>query len=415
MHLTALFTNDAVVLGMLMVILAFVFYTSESKHRFWRSFYTFVPSLLLCYFLPSILNSTGIIDGDKSGLYPVVSRYLLPASLVLLTLTIDVSALRQIGSKAVIMFLTGSVGVMLGGPLAVWVFAAIDPSVVGGQGADAVWRGLTAIAGSWIGGGANQAAMKEVFNISDTLFSAMVTIDVIVAYVWMAILLYGASNAGKIDQWLKADTTTLDKLRQRMESYTLANARIPSLTDMVLIAGIAFGVTGLSHAVADAIVPVIKQHAPKLSRFSLTSDFFWLILVATTLGLGLSFTPMRKLNNAGAGKTGTFLLYVLVATLGMKMNILSILDHPKLLLVAGLWMLFHVIIMLLVAKWIKAPFFFVAVGSQANIGGPASAPVVAAAFSPALAPVGVLLAVLGYAIGTYAAYICGLLMQAAAP
>jgi uncharacterized membrane protein len=411
MQLSAVITDDAVVLGLLLLILSFVFYTSSSKSSVWVKFYKVVPTLLLCYFLPSLFNSFGIIDGEKSGLYPVIRDFLLPASLVLLTSTVDISAVKKLGAKAIIMFLAGSVGVMVGGPLAVWLFTIIDPKVVGGAGSDAVWRGLTAIAGSWIGGGANQAAMKEIFKISDNLFSAMITVDVMTAYVWMAFLLYGASIAPKLDKKLKADSSAIENLRQKMELYHSTGDRNPSLTDLVLIAGVGFGVTGFAHLCADWIAPFIELHAPGLARFSLTTKFFWLILIATFVGIALSFTKVRDLDHAGASKTGTLLLYVLVATLGMKMNIFAIFDNPKLLLVAFTWLAFHILFMIGVAKLIKAPFFFVAVGSQANIGGPASAPIVAAAFSPSLAPVGVLLAVLGYAIGTGGAYITGLLMQ----
>ncbi|MCH8328518.1 MAG: DUF819 family protein, partial [Candidatus Marinimicrobia bacterium] len=201
------FTNDAVVLGILMGILAFVFQTAHSQNPFWKKFYRFVPSVLLCYFIPGILNTAGIISGDSSNLYFVASRYLLPTSLVFFTLSIDLKAILNLGPKALIMFFTGTVGIIIGGPIAVWIFAHIAPEVVGGQGPDAVWRGLTTIAGSWIGGGANQTAMKEVFDVSDSLFSAMITIDVLVGYLWMAFLLYGAGISGKVDSWFGGDTS----------------------------------------------------------------------------------------------------------------------------------------------------------------------------------------------------------------
>ena len=124
---------------------------------------------------------------------------------------------------------------------------------------------------------------------------------------------------------------------------------------------------------------------------------------------------MRKIEGAGASRVGGVFIYFLVATIGMKMNILKILDEPGLFLVGGIWMLFHIILLIFVGKMIRAPYFFLAVGSKANIGGAASAPIVAAAFHPSLAPVGVLLAVLGYAIGTYGAWICGILMSGVAP
>lgn len=410
---TPLLTNDAVVLGFLALILGFVFYTSSRKSGFWSKFYTYVPALLLCYFIPSIFNSLGVIDGEQSNLYFVASRYLLPTSLVLLTLSIDLKEIWKLRHKAGLMFLTGTLGIVIGGPIAILITSAFAPDVVGGQGPDEVWRGLSTIAGSWIGGGANQAAMFEVFKPSGELFSATIAVDVIVANIWMAFLLYGAGISKRVDGWFKADSSAVDRLREKVENYQLSIAKIPSLTDIMIILAIGLGATAIGHFCADLIAPFIEANFPELAKFSLTSGFFWLIVVATTLGIILSFTKISKYEGSGASKIGSAMLYVLVATIGMKMNVLAIFDNPGLFMVGIIWMLVHVGLLLLVGKLIKAPFFFIAVGSQANVGGAASAPIVAGAFHPSLAPVGVLLAVLGYALGTYGAYLCGLLMQAA--
>ena len=409
------FTNDAVVLGILLGILAFVFQTAHSQNPFWKKFYTYVPSVLLCYFIPGILNTAGIISGESSNLYFVASRYLLPTSLVFFTLSIDFKAILNLGPKALIMFLTGTVGIIIGGPIAVWIFAHIAPEVVGGQGPDAIWRGLTTIAGSWIGGGANQTAMKEVFGVSDSLFSAMITIDVLVGYLWMAFLLYGAGISGRIDKWFGGDTSAIEHLRDKVANYQASITRIPNLTDVVTVMAVGFGVTAFAHFGADMLAPWIADNAPYLDKYSLTSKFFWLVVIATTGGMALSFTKVRELEGVGASRYGSLLLYILIATIGMKMDLLAIFDSPQLFLVAIVWMGVHITFLLFVAYWIKAPFFFVAVGSMANVGGAASAPIVAAAFHPALAPVGVLMAVLGYALGTYGAWFCGILMQGVAP
>ena len=414
MEHNTLITNDASVLGLLVIILAFIFYTSSSKNPFWTKFYTYIPALLLCYFLPSILNSLGIISGDESGLYFMASRYLLPASLVLLTLSIDVKGIIALGPKAIIMFLAGTFGIVIGGPLTILLLSQIAPDLVGGVGPDEVWKGLATIAGSWIGGGANQTAMKEMFGSSDQLFSAMITVDVIVANIWMAFLLYGAGISSKVDKWFKADSTSIEKLKTSLAAYQSKVTRIPNLTDLMVIVAIGIGFTGLAHIGADVIAPWVFENAPHLAKFSLTSKFFWLIVIATTGGLILSFTKFKEYEGAGASKVGSLFLYILVATIGMKMDALSILENPGLFLIGIVWMLIHVSILLLVGKLIKAPFFFVAVGSQANVGGAASAPIVASAFHPSLAPVGVLLAVFGYALGTYAAWFCAILMQLAA-
>ena len=412
---TALITNDAVVLGLLGVTLGLIFWSSHSAIPAFRRFYRYVPALLLCYFIPSLFNTFGLIDGEGSRLYFVASRYLLPATLVLLTLSIDIPAIVRLGPKALILFFTGTVGIVLGGPLSILLFSAIAPDVVGGAGPEAVWRGLTTVAGSWIGGGANMAAMKEVFEVGDDLFSAMVAVDVLVASVWMAVLLYLAGESKLIDEKTGADTTALEDLRRRVQEFQEKHARIPTLTDLMIIVAVGFGAMGLSHLLADAIAPWIASNAPHLARFSLTSGFFWIVVLSTTCGLILSFTRFRELEGAGASRVGSAYLYILVATIGMHMNVAAVFERPGLFAVGGVWMAFHAILMLVVARALRAPVFYLAVGSQANVGGAASAPVVASAFHPTLAPVGVLLAVLGYALGTYAAWLCGQLMRVVSP
>ena len=410
-----LIKNDAIVFGILMGILSLVFVTSNSNHPHWKKFYKYFPALLLCYFIPSVFNSLGIISGKDSSLYFVASRYLLPASLVLLTISVDLPAIKRLGSKAVIMFFTGTVGIVLGGPLSILLASMIAPDLVGGQGPEAVWRGFATVAGSWIGGGANQAAMKEIFDVRDSLFSAMIAIDVIVANIWMAILLYGTGMDEKINKWFDADVSSIDDLKLRMEQYKEQIMRIPETNDTMRVLAIGFGITGIAHLGADTIAPAIKNAAPELARFSLTSGFFWLIVISTTFAILLSFTKLREIEGVGASRIGSVFIYILVATIGMKMDILSIFDNPSLFIIGLIWMTIHAILLIIVAKIIKAPFFFLAVGSKANVGGAASAPILASAFHPSLAPVGVLLAVMGYAIGTYGAWLCGILMQAVSP
>lgn len=414
-HSSVLITNDAIVLGILALMLGLVFKTSNSDRPFFKKFYSYVPALLLCYFLPSLLNTFNIVDGEESSLYFIASRFLLPASLVLLTISIDFKRILALGPKAIIMFLTGTVGIVIGGPLAIMIVSMVSPETVGGQGPEAVWRGMATIAGSWIGGGANQAAMLELFQAGSDMFSVMVTIDIIVANMWMAVLLIMAAKAKQLDEKIGADTRAIDELRDTVETFQKEHSRIPTLPDLMYLLAIGFGVTGVAHLFADFIAPWIGTNAPALAKLSLDSKFFWMVVTATTIGLGLSFTNLRKMEGVGASKVGSSFIYVLVASIGMKMNIMAIFEQFELFIVGFIWMAVHAILLLTVSRLIKAPTFYMAVGSQANVGGAASAPVVASAFHPSLAPVGVLLAVLGYALGTYAAWFCGILMQTVAP
>lgn len=454
-----LITNDAVVFGILMSILAFVFYTSNLQHKAWQRIYTFLPPILVCYFLPALLHwplgliayewyDPGIYDflreqghtisdganpaeflrklsmaGTEvegadaylrgSRLYFMASRYLLPASLILLCLSIDFKGVLNLGSKALIMFGAATLGIVIGGPIALLIITNLFPNLIG-VSPDELWKGLSTIAGSWIGGGANQTAMKEIFNVGSGLFATMIVVDVVVANIWLAVLLSGVNFSKRIDRWLKADASSIESLKEKVEAYQNSIAKIPSTKELFILMGVAFGSVGLSHLLADGIVPLMDSIREQLVAWrlnSLLSGFFWLIVFSTTIGVALSFSKARRLEGLGASKWGAVFIYILVTTIGMQMDIGSVLQNLGLFAIGIIWMLTHVIILLVVAKIIRAPFFFVAVGSQANVGGAASAPVVASAFSPALAPVGALMAVLGYALGTYMAIVCAFLMQ----
>lgn len=415
-----LITDDTIVLGLLALCLGFVFITSGIQKGFWARFYNWVPAILLCYMLPAVLASLGVVSDEHSRLYFMASQYLLPAALVLMTLSIDLKAISNLGSKALILFLTGSAGIIIGGPVAILIVSAISPETVGGAGFDAVWRGLSTIAGSWIGGGANQAAMLEIFKFNPQRFGEMVLVDIVCANIWLAILLLGAGKAAKIDRWLKADASSIETLKKKVTAFSESITRVPSQRDYILLFFLAFAAVGLAHLLGGNLSQSLTTtfesvRDPKSFLSFLGGDFFWMVVVATAIGIGLSFTRAKNLEGAGASKLGGVFIYILVATIGMKMDLGRILENPGLILVGLIWIAIHAGLLIVVAKLIKAPFFFLAVGSQANVGGAASAPVVAAEFHPSLSSVGVLLAVLGYVVGTGGALLCAYLMEIVAP
>ncbi len=429
-----LITKDTIVFGLLMLALGLVFLTESIKSGFWSKFYKIVPGLFIAYMLPAVLTTTGLIAPDwesisqdreiiehGTSLYYMASRYLLPAALVLMTLSIDLKAVFNLGWKALVMFFTGTVGIVIGGPIAILLIATISPETVGGFGPDAVWRGLSTLAGSWIGGGANQTAMLEIYGYNQRLYGGMVFVDIVVANVWMAIVLLGIGKRDRINKWLKADTSSIDDLKEKVSTFAEKVKRNPSLTDIMIIGAIAFGTVSIAHLCAGFLAPYFEikvaniQSGTTRNIFSfLGSSFFWMISIATIIAILLSFTKAKNYEGAGASKFGSVFIYILVATIGMKMDLTLIFDNLGLIAIGVVWMTIHALLLIGVAKLIRAPYFFLAVGSQANVGGAASAPIVASAFHPSLATVGVLLAVLGYAVGTIAAIGCTILMQLAA-
>ncbi len=413
-----LISDDTIVFGLLALCLGFVFYTSSIKTGFWKKFYGIVPTVLMCYLLPGILTSIGLISDETSNLYFMASRYLLPAALVLMTLSIDLKAIANLGSKALIMFFTGTVGIIIGGPLAILIVSIFSPETVGGTGFDAVWRGLSTIAGSWIGGGANQAAMFEIFEYNPDKFGGLVLVDIVIANIWMAIILLGVGKTRRIDKWLKADTSSIETLKKKVSEHTAKITRVATLHDYIIMLALAFTAVGAAHFLGNhfsdflkSTFEVIRDKTKILS--SLGSTFLWMVVFATIFGIALSFTKAKNYEGAGASKIGGMFIYILVATIGMQMDLGKVLDNPGLIAVGLIWISIHAGLLILVAKLIKAPYFFLAVGSQANVGGAASAPVVAAEFHPSLTSVGILLAVFGYVVGTGGAYLCAILMEIA--
>ena len=425
------FNNDAIVLGILLLVLGLIFYTSNLQNKYWKTFYKYIPALLLCYIVPAILNSVGLISSEwdvvdeagevateKSQLYFVASRYLLPASLVLLTLSIDLKAIANLGWRALLMFFVGTIGIVIGGPVAILIMSYISPETLGGTGSDAIWRGLSTLAGSWIGGGANQAAMLEIFEYNPKKYGAMVLVDIVVANLWLAIILLGIGQRKAIDKWLKADTSAIDDLKAKVSAYEKSVSRKSTLSDVMIILAMGFTGVGLGHWLSKIIstyltanFEIFSNKSSALSSFA--GEFFWMITIATIFGIILSFTKLKSYEGVGASKFGSVFIYILVATIGMKMDLTTVTENPGLIVIGLIWMSIHAILLIMVAKLIKAPYFFLAVGSQANVGGAASAPVVASAFHPSLTSVGVLLAVFGYVVGTYAALGCTILMEMA--
>jgi uncharacterized membrane protein len=377
-------------LAVLLVIPALIF-TIDSHEKYGRIFRV-VPPLVFAYFIPTILTALNIIPSEAE-IYGQIKRFVLPASLLLLTLAVDIKGIFRLGKKAVIMFFSGTIGVVIGGPIALFIFKNQLPPEI--------WKGMAALAGSWIGGGANFIAIGKSVGATDAMLGLMVVVDVLVANIWTGVLLYLAGRYKSIDKKLNADNTMIEELKDKVINFQKKTSRISTTAEYMVIMALAFGGAWIAYLVGNLL--------PEFG--DIISHTTWKIILITTFGVIFSFTRIRNLEGAGASKLGTVMLYLLIGVIGAAADLKEVVQYPYLFAMGITWILFHVIIMLTVMKLIKAPLFFMAVGSQANIGGAASAPIVASAFHPALATVGVMLGIAGYVVGTYAALICASLMQ----
>jgi len=396
-HTSSVMVDEpAGLLAILFGVLAAIFWLVQHP-TFGRPFKV-IPAIVFCYFVPTLLTTLGVIP-KESPLYSWVKAYVLPASLLLLIISLDLPAIVRLGGKAVIMLLAGTFSIVIGGPLALWASQYILPASWA-LPADA-WRGLAALSGSWIGGGANFVAIGQVAETPPSMMALMVIPDVLVANIWMGVLLYMSGKQKAIDKRTGANAQAIRDLEVRMTEFHERTNRIPTMTDLLTIVALGFVGSWVAYCVGQYLPEIHDgQGATTISHST------WKYIIVTSLGVGLSFTRVRNLEGAGASKVGSVMIYLLIACIGASANFREIIEAPGFIVVGFIWIIVHISVLLTVGILIRAPVFLMAVGSQANIGGAASAPVVAAAFHPSLAPVGALLAVAGYVLGTYAGLVC---------
>ncbi len=389
------------ILALLLTILAVIFWLTRNSVT--SPVFKVVPALVFCYFIPTTLTTIGVLP-PESPLYGWVKGYILPACLLLLILSLDVPGIVKLGWKAVVMLLAGTAGVVIGGPIALLICRGILP-----ENAASV---MAPLSGSWIGGAANMTAIQDMASVTPEMLSPIIIVDVLVANVWMGVLLFAATKQNAIDSWTGADAKAIRELEDRMTEFQERTSRIPSLQDIITILAVAFLGGWASVRIGAWIGEYISNSQTSLK---IVEQFLpagaWKYIIVSAVGIAFSFTRARNLEGAGASRFGSVMIYLLVACIGAGADFRTIAQSPEYVTAGFLWMAFHIGFLLLAAWLIKAPVFFVAVGSQANIGGAASAPVVASAFHPSLAPVGALLAVAGYVLGTYAGIICMKMLQ----
>lgn len=357
-------------------------------------FFDLLPPILWAYMLPMLATSAGLLP-PASPAYDWITRFVLPVALLLLMMTVDVPALLKLGRPATIMMLAGTAGIVIGGPIALAAFGRWLPP-------DA-WKGLAALSGSWIGGSAQLVAVAESVETPDAMLGPIIVVDTVVGYGWMAILLFLSGWQARFDRWNRADTRLIEETNVALAEKTAATRRPLAIREAALILGIGF--------VGAYLTVVLGDLLPELGDPKIISHTTWAVILVTTLGLALSFTRVSALEGAGASTLGTLALYLLVTAIGARGDLRAILAAPMFLATGALWIAIHVAILVLVARWIRAPLFFLATGSMANVGGAASAPVVATVYHRAMAPLGVLMAVAGYVIGTYGGLLCAWLLS----
>jgi len=372
--------NSAGIILTLLLIEGAVLYLAS--HPSFNRFFKFLPAMFWIYFIPMLFSTFGVLP-QKSAVYLTIPTYFLPASLILLLISIDLPAILKLGRTALLMMFVGSLGIMLGAPFVVFLFKDWLP-------ADA-WAGFGALSGSWIGGSANMIAVKEAIHAPDSVFLPMIVVDTIVSYSWMGILIALSGFQAPYDRWNRSKTTLIEELNRKVADLPSEKSRSLEPASAILI--FAFALVGTVVSLEAA------KRLPEIPH--IVSTYTWTILIASTFGILLSFTGVRKLESLGASRIGYVLLYFVLTSIGVRADLTAVTSAPLFIAAGFLIVFIQAGFLFLASRIVKAPIFLAATASQANIGGPASAPIVAAIYQPSLAAVGLLLAIVGNVMGTY--------------
>jgi len=379
----ALITEPTAVFGYIAAVAGLIFWASTLP-RF-KKFFELTPPVIYAYFVPTISAAVGIIPGD-SPVYGWMTRYLLLVALILLMLAVDLKSILRLGPMALFMVVAGSVGIVLGAVVSFLLFGAYLP--------EESWKAFAALSGSWIGGTANMVAIAESVGTPDALMGPIIVIDTVVGYGWMGVLLFFSAFQHRFDARINAHTEKVEETNRRLTD--VAEHRHPLTTaTSVIIVGIGFGCAILAAVIGDRL--------PALGNPTIISHTTWAVLIVVTGGLALSFTPVSRLEEYGASRFGYTALYLLLGAIGAQANLRAVMEAPAFLAAGVVWIGVHALVLLVAARIVRAPLFFFATSSMANIGGVASAPVVAGVYHRAMAPVGLLMAVVGYILGIYGA------------
>ena len=385
-------TNGFTYVAVLLFLAGVLLSLEKTAKGAWKTFFKYVPSVVLCYLIAMLLCTFKAWDlGETTAAYGALKNNLTYAMIFAMLLRCDIRKVMRLGPRTLLGFFSATLSIMAGFIVA---FLVMKPFI----GSDA-WMGLGALCGSWIGGSGNMVAVQAALNIAEADMGYALVIDSIDYSLWVMFLLWAVQLAPRFNQWTKADTARLNEVSTQLEDEAKLNTKPVTLQSLLLLIGCAFLVS--------AIATNMGAKLYDLTGFSDKST--WTVLFVTAVALVCAVTPLGK--TAGANEVSNLLLYAVIGLLASRASLLELGDAPAWILTGFIVLAIHAILMLLICKLLKLDLFTAGVASLANIGGTASAPVLAGSYAGSLVPVGILMALMGYVVGTPLATLCANIMK----
>ena len=380
--------NGFTYLAILMMIASSIVYTEKkTQHKI----FSYLPSIVIIYFLVMLASTFGVWEKTDSvtATYKSVKSNLLPAMIFLMLLLADMREIFKLGKKMVLTFVLASVSIALG---FIGMFILFQSSF-----ATEAWKPFAALSGSWMGGTANMVAIQGALDLPDSAMGYTLLIDSIDYAIWVMILLALVPFAKKFNAWSKADTSVIDEVGARL-ALKEANKKPMDFSSLFFLLGFSL------------FISVLAQYgASFLPSTSFLTNTTWIVIIATLAGILFAMTPLAKIS--GSAELANVMLYLIVALIASRANFTELTEAPLYIAAGFVVLAIHASIMILFAKLFKIDLFSLGVASLANIGGVASAPILASAYSKALIPIGVLMAMMGYILGTFAGLMVGKILE----
>jgi uncharacterized membrane protein len=359
-------------------------------------FFNVLPPVVLIYLLTMLMCTVNLWDMKATKpAYTVLKNNLLYAMIFLFLLRCDIRRVLKLGPRMLVGFFSATFTIMIGFVISYAIFHNyMDPGS---------WKALGALCGSWIGGSGNMIAIQAALDVKEGAMAYALVVDSIDYSIWVAFLLWAVSLAPKFNAWTGADTTALDEVSRRLEEADAANKESISFASLIFLLGLGLLVSALSQDVGEVVHGALKTALPMIDKAT------WIVLLVTVLGLMGAVTPLAKMK--GGPELSNLMLYSVIALLASRASLLELKDAPLWILAGFVILGIHGILFLAIAKFAKLDMFTCGVASLANIGGTASAPILAGTYSGSLVPVGILMALIGYAVGTPLGLVCAHIMS----
>lgn len=362
----------------------------------YRRIFEYIPGIVVLYFLVMTLSTLGFWKQttEVNFYYNQLKNNILPVMIFLMLLHCDLKKILKLGPRMLLGFFSASVTIGAGFVITYFLFKShFEPHT---------WKTFAALSGSWMGGTGNMAAIQLALGVSDSQMGYTLMMDSVNYAVWVMLLLAVVPYAKHFNHWTGADTSQIDEIGSSLLEQQTETPLPMTFQDLILLLGSSFMVAALSQYLAPHISAILPANA-------ILSTYSWTVILATTAGIVAALTPLGKV--PGISPLANLMLYLIVALIGSRANFAELTQAPFYIFCGFIILLIHALLLAMIAKLFKLDLFTCGVASLANIGGVASAPVLAAAYSEVLVPVGVLMGMLGYVIGTGGGLLVGKILS----